>query len=180
MIKLNPHTITFVEEYIDFYYNFLSRSKYNHFAARIEARKMSQVNPRSISGTGILQENSLSKSLMKEERSTPTARHSRVQPSVIKAVQPMMLDVMKSFDFNNTSEAVVKAVELTERTWAKQMSGRDKHEYAKLMLRGIVKEEDGSEGNMDEIIELIVMVAKNRTLVNLFKKSGKACLSCCK
>jgi len=162
MIRLNPHTLIFIEEYIDYYYNFLSRSKYNHFAARIEARKMSQVTP---------QENSLSKSLMKE---------SRVQPGVIKAVQPLMLDVMKSFEFNTTTEAVIKAVELTERTWAKQMTGRDKHEYAKLMLRGIVKEENGSEGNMDEIIELIVMVAKNRTLVNLFKKSGKACLSCCK
>ena len=158
MIKLNQHTLVFVEEYIYYYSYFLSPVRYNHYTERIEARKMSQVKPTT----------------KEEERSI-----SRVQKSVVKAVQPLMLDVMRSFKYENTNQMVAKAVELTERTWAKQMSSAEKHQYAKMLLNGVLKEKEGSEGNLDEIIELIVMVAKNKTLVNLFKKSGKACLSCC-
>ena len=158
MIKLNPHTLVFVEEYIYYYSYFLSPVRYNHYTERIEARKMSQVKP-----------------TMKEERSI-----SRVQKSVVKAVQPLMLDVMKSFEYDNTNQMVAKAVELTERTWAKQMSGAEKHTYAKMLLNGVLKEEEGSEGNLDQIIELIVSVAKNKPLIDTFKKSTKLCLSCCK
>jgi len=157
MIKLNPHTLIFIENYVIYYSNFLSPVRYNHFEARAIKRKMSQVKP-----------------TVKEERV------SRVQKSVVKAVQPLMLDVMKSFEYDNTNQMVAKAVELTERTWAKQMSSAEKHQYAKMLLEGVLKEKEGSEGNLDEIIELIVAVAKNKPLIDTFKKSTKMCLSCCK
>ena len=174
MIRLNPHTLVFIKNYVIYYSENLSPVRYNHFEERVIKRKMS-VQPRenSLLRDSEIAEYSRSKSLMKE-RSI-----SRVQPSVIKAVQPMMLDVMKSFEFKNTTEAVVKAIELTERTWANQMSGKEKKNYAKLMLSSIIIEEDGSEGHLDDLIDVIVSVAKNKTLVNLFKKSTRMCLSCC-
>lgn len=167
MMKLNPHTLIFVENYVIFYSGNLSLVRYNHFEERIKTRKMSQVKPRSISETGILQENSLSK-------------ESRVQPSIVKLVTPLMRRVIDDMSFDNTTEAVVKSIEITERAFAKQMSGQRKKEYVKELLSGIVKEEDPESNSLDDVIDLVVTIAKNKELHKLFKRSSVFCLSCCK
>jgi hypothetical protein len=156
--KLNPHTLIFIENYVIYYSYFLSPVRYNHFEERAIKRKMSQVQPR---------ENSLSK-------------ESRVQPSVIKMVSPLMRNVINDMSFDTTTEAVVKAVEITERAFARQMSGGDKKKYAKELLSGIVKEIDPEENNLDDIIDLVVSIAKNKDLHKLFKRSSVFCLACCK
>ena len=150
--KLNSKTIIYIRQnYI--FYRYSSRTKTNHLDEII----MAEVKP----------VNSLSK-------------ESRVQPSVIKMVSPLMRNVINDMSFANTTEAVVKAVEITERAFARQMSGSDKKKYAKELLSGIVKEIDPEENNLDDIIDLIVSIAKNKDLHKLFKRSSVFCLACCK
>ena len=144
MIKLNPHTLIFIEEYIIFYSENLSLVRYNHFAARIEARKM-----------------------------------TAVQPSIIKLVSPLMKQVMDDMSFSNTTDVVIKAVELTQRAFADQMAGAEKKQYAKNLMEGLIKQEDPEADTLDILIDLVVRLSKDRDMHKLFKKTSVFCLKCC-
>jgi len=150
--RLNSKTIIYIRENYIFYR--YSRTKHNHLD---EIIKMS-VQPR---------ENSLSK-------------ESRVQPSVIKMVSPLMRNVINDMSFDTTTDAVVKCIEMTERAFSRQMSGGDKKMYVKELLSGIVKESDPEANNLDHLIDLVVSIARNKELHKLFKRSSLFCLTCCK
>ena len=145
MIKLNPHTLIFIEEYVIYYSGNLSPVRYNHFENRAIKRKMTEV-----------------------------------QPSIIKMVSPLMKQVMDDMSFSNTTDVVIKAVELTQRAFAGQMAGADKKQYAKNLMEGLVKEEDPEADTLDILIDLVVRLSKDKDMHKLFKKSSVFCLACCK
>ena len=147
---LDHRTKLFLKElYRD--YHLKSRTRHNHIQDLLE---MSQVEP-------------------------ITPRESRIQTSVVNFVNPLMIEVIKSKDFDTPVDALVESVKMTEKAFASQMSGVDKKQFALGLAKSVLVDDETDESYLSEMIDLIVKLSKDKDIHKVFIKGSKFCLSCC-
>jgi len=105
---------------------------------------------------------------------------TQVNPSVIDMAEPLM--VMKLQDeykdnLSKNNDIYVSAVKDVEASFSKQLASADKKKLALSIIKKVIDYDDEHEDTIGSIIDLIVSVAKNKELVDAFKKH-KFCLKC--
>lgn len=105
---------------------------------------------------------------------------TQVNPSVIDMAEPLM--VMKLQDeykdnLSKNNDIYVSAVKDVEASFSNQLASADKKKLALSIIKKVISYDDEHEDTIGSIIDLIVSVAKNKELVDAFKKHT-FCLKC--
>ena len=103
---------------------------------------------------------------------------SQVQPSILAAVEPLMVQKLKNDNIEDTKALLVQIVKDTEKTFSKQMGGPQKKDFALGLLKQLVDIDSEEEKTVSGLIDLIVMVAKSPDIYKVFKPVKSFCLCC--
>ena len=107
-----------------------------------------------------------------------SAEMSNVQPSILAAVEPLMVKKLKDDCIDDTRQLLVQIVKDTEKTFASQLGGPQKKDYAIGLLKQLVDIDSDEEKTISGLIDLIVMVAKSPEMYKVFKPVKSFCLCC--
>ena len=103
---------------------------------------------------------------------------SNVQPSIITAVEPLMIQKLKDNNIADTRQLLIQIVRDTEKTFSKQMGGPQKKDFVIGVLKQLVEIDEAEEKTVSGLIDLVVMVAKNQDIYKIFKPVKTWCLCC--
>ena len=103
---------------------------------------------------------------------------SNVQPSIITAVEPLMIQKLKDNNIADTRQLLIQIVKDTEKTFSKQLGGPQKKDFALGLLKQLVDIDSEEEKTVSGLIDLIVMVAKSPDIYKVFKPVKSFCLCC--
>ena len=103
---------------------------------------------------------------------------SQVQPSIITAVEPLMVKKLKDDNIEDTKQLLVQIVKDTEKTFASQMGGPQNKDFVIGVLKQLVDIDEAEEKTVSGLIDLVVMVANNQDIYKVFKPVKSFCLCC--
>ena len=103
---------------------------------------------------------------------------SNVQPSIVTAVEPLMVQKLKDDNIADTKQLLVQIVKDTEKTFSKQLGGPQKKDLVIGILKKLVDIDSEEEKTVSGLIDLVVMVAKNQDIHKIFKPVKTWCLCC--
>ena len=103
---------------------------------------------------------------------------SNVQPSIITAVEPLMIQKLRDDNIADTRQLLVQIIKDTEKTFSRQMGGVQKKDFVIGVLKKLVDIDSEEEKTISGLIDLIVLVAKNPDIYKVFKPVKSFCLCC--
>ena len=103
---------------------------------------------------------------------------SNVQPSIITAVEPLMIQKLKDNNIADTRQLLIQIIKDTEKTFASQLGGPQKKDLVIKLLKQLVDIDSEEEKTVSGLIDLVVMVAKNQDIYKVFKPVKTFCLCC--
>jgi len=103
---------------------------------------------------------------------------SNVQPSIITAVEPLMVQKLRDDNIADTKQLLVQIIKDTEKTFSRQMGGVQKKDFVIGVLKKLIDIDSEEEKTISGLIDLIVLVAKNPDIYKVFKPVKSFCLCC--